>query len=154
MFERKIIINQLIIFIATLLTVSVLIELTENGTLPKSFVPGVIIAPAFIGVVTGWIMYNRVMRNTKVGEHIQDQLSKFGYELISERPLNAGEDPEGISFKPTILLGGMPIQNFSQIAQYKRILTVRTADGDKLDLCAQITKTWKKNFELKIFSKD
>ena len=153
MFEKKVVLIGLSCFTAMLTIIFTAVYLNGRDILPKVILPFIIPTVMIGSIVTSWILFARYQRRKIFRPHIENELARMGYELISERPLTLGELIANLEFEPTILVGGTPIQNMAHISQNERILHVKNEEDEEYELRSIITKTWKKRYKLEIQEK-
>jgi hypothetical protein len=153
MFEARVIIIQLGLFISLLLAIFGTIELKNIGVISSDSLDYLIPFEMISCAVIGWTVMGRYQRKKTFRHLIQDDLRDQGYDLLSERPLKLEEIVAGVQIAPTILINGMPIESYTYKARNERMLHVRTTQGDEFLLHAVITKTWRNKIKLDLVKK-
>jgi hypothetical protein len=153
MFEPRVIIIQLGLFISLLMTIFGTIKLKNNGITSRDSLDYLIPFEMISCAVIGWTLIGRYQRKKTFRHLIEDDLRDQGYELVSERPLKLKEMVGGIQIAPTILINGMPIESYAYKARNERMLHVRTTQGDEFLFHAVITKTWRNKIKLDLVKK-
>lgn len=152
MFEKKVILAQLVWFVGTIGLILATLFLTQR-IIPDEKAHYVVLPIMFGSTIFFWIWIGRYQRSKIFGPLIEMQLKNKGYTLISERPLNLEETIRTLEIRPAILVGGVPIQSYGYIARNERMLTVINEHEREMLLHVAITKTWNKTIKIEILKK-
>lgn len=150
MFERKVIVIQVVIFVGLLLLMSGTNSLAESGIVSNDSFRVYIIIEMIGGTVLGWILIGRYQRSKVFGHLIEHMLKDQGYALIRERPLTFAEIFDNLEVAPAILINGTPVDAFLNRSRNQRVIYVQNSQGVSLLLYAVITTTWGGKIELDI----